>query len=884
MKALWFLPCLLLAATLSHGQKTIHVPAQYLTIQGGINAAADGDTVLVEEGLYKENIFFLGKKITVASRLLEDGDSSHIVNTVIDGSNASGEEYASVVHFVSGEDTTSVLMGFTLTHGEGYQNRMGGNILVSESGAKIVSNIITCSKLVAWQSKGAGIFAASWDTGSNFWVIIENNAIICDSAYSVQDDGAFGGGIYIESMNARIKSNIIASNLTNGGIHCVGGGIACYGYDKTQTVEIRDNEIYNNRCKGTKNIGGGVFVWNCIAHIIDNHIYKNICEGEEQVLSYASGGGIGIDNVNGGTMISGNVIEKNECKNAQFLGRGGGLQVWYNDTAVESLNPVFIDGNTIRKNKALYGGGVYARSTNISFTNNFFDDNYALDLGGAICLAGLLDESAQVRIMNNTFLSNAAVTQGASIYNAMQTSLVLLNNLFWENLAADEITVGLADMAMYYCNIETDSINGEWVGDFNFREDPQLEKGCILATGSSCVNTGGESVTVFGHTFYAPLHDIRRIPRPQDGYFDVGAYELLFAQEESLTFDGLIRYYRVYFPAAFYRAPSLPVVINLHGEGRDAQYQMDWTGMDAVADTMGFIVAYPEAVNGQWNAFLEDTINDAGFIDAMIDDLHVKYDVDLDRIYACGHSLGGFMSTTLACELSQCITAVATEGGGIGENISGSCDITRHMPVLVIHGTADVVEPYSHAEETVNFWNSHNGCQVFKTEDLPDLDPDDGSTVEKTTYMNGDKSCSVVLYKVINGGHQWPGAEWTEEGEGNRNMDIDAGLEMWQFFSPYKLSDFISAVPEYKEPSLPVKTYPNPFTATVTLEYVLRAPGMVKITIFNHLGEVVFDRQEKNSQGRQTFVWHAGNQTAGIYYYRLQAGESTGSGKLIMMK
>lgn len=74
------LAVILLAA--NNQADTINVPADQPTIQTGINAAADGDTVLVTDGTYIENINYLGKAITVASHYLVDGDTSHISSTL----------------------------------------------------------------------------------------------------------------------------------------------------------------------------------------------------------------------------------------------------------------------------------------------------------------------------------------------------------------------------------------------------------------------------------------------------------------------------------------------------------------------------------------------------------------------------------------------------------------------------------------------------------------------------------------------------------------------------------------------------------------------------------------------------------------------------------
>ena len=139
---------LIFLSVYSFGQ-IINVPDDQPTSQAAIDASVDGDTVLVADGTYFENINFNGKAITVASLFLIDGDETHIDSTIIDGSKPSHPNHGTVVQFNSGEDTTSVLYGFTITGGTGgpdpygYGTRGAGGIGINNCGAKIQYNKIT---------------------------------------------------------------------------------------------------------------------------------------------------------------------------------------------------------------------------------------------------------------------------------------------------------------------------------------------------------------------------------------------------------------------------------------------------------------------------------------------------------------------------------------------------------------------------------------------------------------------------------------------------------------------------------------------------------------------------------------------------------------------
>jgi len=141
-------------------------------------------------------------------------------------------------------------------------------------------------------------------------------------------------------------------------------------------------------------------------------------------------------------------------------------------------------------------------------------------------------------------------------------------------------------------------------------------------------------------------------------------------QNGSFVFEGRTRSYKVFLPQHFHS--NMPVVFNLHGYTLDAQWQMDYTLMNDVADTAGFIVVYPNAVYPGFNGGLvgypglppiNTTINDVGFISALIDTLEAHFDIDMNRVYSCGLSLGGIMTYRLACELGHRFAAVASVAG-----------------------------------------------------------------------------------------------------------------------------------------------------------------------------------------------------------------------------
>jgi len=265
-------------------------------------------------------------------------------------------------------------------------------------------------------------------------------------------------------------------------------------------------------------------------------------------------------------------------------------------------------------------------------------------------------------------------------------------------------------------------------------------------------------------------------------------------------FEGSKRYYLIFTPESYTGTENLPLVLHISSYGWTPKQEMEYTKLNQVADSNNFIIVYPSSVNN-WNSGIGENpqwptgdSNDVGFIDTFIDFLDSNYRIDLDRIYVTGYSNGGFMAYKLACQLSHRIAAIASVGGEISTNTLADCNPLRTMPILQIHGTEDSWISINGAtglesvEETLNFWIQYNDCQDTNTIAIEDIDTTDDSTVEKISYSNCTDNSNIIFFKVINGGHTWPGAGPAGYPAGNTNQDINAGIEIWNFFEQYSLS------------------------------------------------------------------------------------------------
>jgi parallel beta-helix repeat protein len=406
--------------------QTLYVPSgEYSTIQSAIDDANNDNTIVVSAGIYKENINFLGKAITVRS--VDPNDPNMVAATIIDGSNPVDPNVGSVVTFNSGEDTNSVLSGFTITGGTGswilvsweFQglrwNRCGGGVLCYNMSAPTISKNIFTSNTAG---QGGGIYLYGNPVNPNnpsnppmhISPVITDNTFVNNTAsaahgfpppntnYPNGDHGDGGAIVSFQGCDAIIKENLIQGNYAQ----MYGGGLHLRQWSNGL---IEDNDIIGNHSA----LGAGIHVtYTSSPNIVDNLIQANIAGG-------LGGGGIYVYYYSN-PLIERNTITQNESAN------GAGILVAW------TSNPT-IRNNMIVNN--VNGAGIRVKGDSIPIiTNNTIVGNTApASYGGGV---DCFTDSAPI-IENNIIASNG---NSFGIY-ALTTPPVIRYNDVWDNAAGN---------------------------------------------------------------------------------------------------------------------------------------------------------------------------------------------------------------------------------------------------------------------------------------------------------------------------------------------------------------------------------------------------------------------------------------------------------------
>jgi len=340
---------------------------------------------------------------------------------------------------------------------------------------------------------------------------------------------------------------------------------------------------------------------------------------------------------------------------------------------------------------------------------------------------------------------------------------------------------------------------------------------------------------------------------------------------DSIMSNNIMRKYRLYVPNIYTGSQSVPLILNLHGYTSNALQQQLYSNFMPIADTANFLMVYPEGKaplgNQYWNAGFGGTENDVLFMSDLIDSLKLTYNIDLNSIYSCGMSNGGIMSYYLACNLPNRIAAIASVTGSM-LNSWFTCAPSRPFPIMEIHGTADGTVNYlgdatfAPIDSVVKKWSNHNNCNPAPTTfSVPNISLTDNSTALHYVYSGGTSGSSVELYKVIGGGHSWPGAFAFLA---NTNQDFRASVEIWRFFRKYKLGQFVPNVGLSENAlSQNIKLFPNPVTEKLFIEGLTEA----NVKVINLVGEMIIQKNNANSIDVSSL-------NSGIYFLQITSGNT----------
>ncbi|TNE91082.1 MAG: esterase [Deltaproteobacteria bacterium] len=271
----------------------------------------------------------------------------------------------------------------------------------------------------------------------------------------------------------------------------------------------------------------------------------------------------------------------------------------------------------------------------------------------------------------------------------------------------------------------------------------------------------------------------------------------------ALEHDGESRNYYLASPEGLDEAPLLLV---MHGGGpagrRKGRRMGAFTGLAALAESEGFVAAFPSSLAGNWNdgreldaGYVSADTDDAGFLLAVIDDVAERASIDPSRVYVSGISNGGFMTQRMLCEHADRFAAGVSVIATMPTTLT--CAPSTPVPVRFVLGTEDPLVPWEggevaggdrgealSADTAFAFWRAHNQCtgEPVSTE-LPDADPEDGTTAR----VERAQDCAAPTERVVldGGGHTWPGGVQylPERTVGRVSHDVDGAELVWGFVS-----------------------------------------------------------------------------------------------------
>jgi polyhydroxybutyrate depolymerase len=262
---------------------------------------------------------------------------------------------------------------------------------------------------------------------------------------------------------------------------------------------------------------------------------------------------------------------------------------------------------------------------------------------------------------------------------------------------------------------------------------------------------------------------------------------------DSVLVEGHYRIFHFNKPPESVRNPSLIFV--LHGSGGNGQGMMQAAAkMEQQAIVNSAVVVYPDGYKRYWNECRKaspaqanvENVNEQAFFSGMIGYFEKQYKINPKHVFVVGTSGGGHMAYKLALTMPTTFLAATAIIANLPDTTNMDCALSgKPVAVMIINGTEDPINPYNggmvnlgnnvimghvtSTDRTLAYWAGLAGYKGKPTQqNLPDVDPNDGKTIERYTYKAKGKP-EIVLLKIIGGKHDYPN-------------DLDVHQEALSFF------------------------------------------------------------------------------------------------------
>lgn len=244
------------------------------------------------------------------------------------------------------------------------------------------------------------------------------------------------------------------------------------------------------------------------------------------------------------------------------------------------------------------------------------------------------------------------------------------------------------------------------------------------------------------------------------------------AQTKSITVNGTTRNYLEYVPSNL--GSKRPLLISAHGMNQDPAYQKNMLKVESIADKEKFVTVFPEGIKMGEDQGLGWELSgdrDTKFVLALIDKMVKDYDIDPNKVYMSGFSMGGMLTYHCMNTISDKIAAFAPISGY--PMYGFTCTAKRPIPVIHTHGTGDQVVAYSGVQSKINELVKFNNCSTTPT---VTSNYKGASHVTKYVYSGGTNGVQVVLMELKGKDHFIS------------NDVVITAQEIWDFCKNYSLT------------------------------------------------------------------------------------------------